>query len=152
MTREIKGDTQAIREDTTAIKEDTAQILAEIAKLQARLPRDDQPQRTGNFTLLRYLDNMTTYAETVGDVSDNESDSAIDVESHEENLKPDYLVQSMASSSISVPSLPNFERGSSGRLIISRSERLRPPIESSEGGKTSELSIPTHTEEILLTR
>lgn len=72
MTKEIKADTQEIRTDTTAIKADTAQILAEIARLQQQLPQDPNLQNTSGFMLERYLDNLTTYAETVCDsVPDN---------------------------------------------------------------------------------
>ena len=72
MAREIKADTQEILNDTSAIKEDTAQILAEIARLQAQLPRDAQRDHASGFMLERYLDNLTSYAETVHDtLSDN---------------------------------------------------------------------------------
>jgi hypothetical protein len=66
LTREIKADTQEILNDTSAIKQDTAQILAEIARLQEQLPRD-MDQRSSGFMLERYLDNLTSYAETVCD-------------------------------------------------------------------------------------
>jgi hypothetical protein len=66
LTREIKADTQEILNDTSAIKQDTAQILAEIARLQEQLPRDVN-QRSSGFMLERYLDNLTSYAETVCD-------------------------------------------------------------------------------------
>jgi hypothetical protein len=66
LAREIKADTQEILNDTSAIKEDTAQILAEIAWLQEQLPRDGN-QLSAGFMLERYLDNLTSYAETVCD-------------------------------------------------------------------------------------
>jgi hypothetical protein len=72
MTREIKADTQELLNDTSAIKEDTAQILAEIARLQEQLPRDAQRNHASGFMLERYLENLTSYAETVYDtLSDN---------------------------------------------------------------------------------
>jgi hypothetical protein len=72
MAREIKADTRELLNDTYAIKEDTAQILAEIARLQEQLPRDTQRNDASGFMLERYLDNLTSYAETVYDtLSDN---------------------------------------------------------------------------------
>ena len=78
--RDIKADTQEIRDDTAAIpgiKEDTTQILVEIARLQAKLPKNVELQgpeghRSSGFMLQRYLDNLTTYAETAYDASDEE--------------------------------------------------------------------------------
>ncbi|KAN0091936.1 hypothetical protein V8E51_017783 [Hyaloscypha variabilis] len=66
LAREIKADTQEILNDTSAIKQDTAQILAEIARLQEQLPRGEN-RRSAGFMLERYLDNLTSYAETVFD-------------------------------------------------------------------------------------
>jgi hypothetical protein len=72
MAREIKADTQELLNDTSAIKEDTAQILAEIARLQEQLPGDAQRNHASGFMLERYLENLTSYAETVYDtLSDN---------------------------------------------------------------------------------
>jgi len=72
MAREIKADTQELLNDTSAIKEDTAQILAEIARLQEQLPGDAQRNHASEFMLERYLENLTSYAETVYDtLSDN---------------------------------------------------------------------------------
>ena len=78
--RDIKADTQEIRDDTAAIpgiKEDTTQILVEIARLQAKLPKNVELQGLeghglSGFMLQRYLDNLTTYAETTYDTSDGE--------------------------------------------------------------------------------
>jgi len=66
LAREIKADTQEILNNTSAIKEDTAQILAEIACLQEQLP-GDATQHIVGFMLERYLDNLTSYAETICD-------------------------------------------------------------------------------------
>ena len=78
--RDIKADTQEIRNDTAAIpdiKEDTTQILAEIARLRAQLPNNVELQGleghgSSGLMLQRYLDNLTTYAETTYDASDGE--------------------------------------------------------------------------------
>jgi hypothetical protein len=64
ISREIKQDTHEIRQDTSAIKDDTAQILAEITRLRAQLPRETQND-VPNLMLERYLDNLTSYAESV---------------------------------------------------------------------------------------
>jgi hypothetical protein len=66
LAREIQADTTEMLNDTSPIKEDTVQILAEIARLQEQLPRDAN-QRSAGFMLERYLDNLTSYAETVCD-------------------------------------------------------------------------------------
>lgn len=66
ITRDIKKDTTEILCDTAAIKDDTAQILQEIARLQERLPAA-APHGDSDFVLQRYLDTLTTYAETVYD-------------------------------------------------------------------------------------
>ncbi|CAM1502852.1 Fc.00g076280.m01.CDS01 [Cosmosporella sp. VM-42] len=75
-TNDIKIDTTEIHKDTEDIKEDTARILEAIAELQARLPPDDAPR----FNMLqRYLDELTTYAESVidgGSIKDFDSDRA----------------------------------------------------------------------------
>jgi hypothetical protein len=87
MTKEIKADTQETRNDTSAIKQDTAQILAEIARLQEQLPQDANRHNTYGFMLERYLDNLTSYAESVCDTS---SDN-IEISPHHEDefIKPE---------------------------------------------------------------
>jgi hypothetical protein len=67
MAKEIKADTQEILNDTSTIKQDTTQILAEIIRLQAQLPRDLNLNNASGFMLERYLDNLTSYAESVCD-------------------------------------------------------------------------------------
>jgi hypothetical protein len=52
-----------IIQDTSQLKLDTAQILDEIARLRAQLP--PEAQETSNLMLERYLENLTSYAETV---------------------------------------------------------------------------------------
>ena len=61
--------TQDILNNTSELKEDTAQILQEIAKLQAKLP--DHVQTGVHYLLDRYLDGLTSYAESsLGQLSD----------------------------------------------------------------------------------
>ncbi|RYN17127.1 hypothetical protein AA0115_g11977 [Alternaria tenuissima] len=62
VSRNIKVDTANLLIDTSEIKEDTSQILQEIAKLQAKL--SDQGQDGAHFILQRYLDSLTSYAES----------------------------------------------------------------------------------------
>jgi Fungal N-terminal domain of STAND proteins len=94
MAWEIKADTEELRNDTAAIKDDTTQILAEIAMLQARLPQDDRIQGGAGFTLQRYLNNLSSYAETSCDLSDKESDSGVDVETHLSVLSEEERLES----------------------------------------------------------
>jgi hypothetical protein len=94
MAWEIKADTEELRNDTAAIKDDTTQILAEIARLQARLPQDDRIRGGAGFTLQRYLDNLSSYAETSCDLSDKESDSGVDVETHLSVLSEEERLES----------------------------------------------------------
>jgi Fungal N-terminal domain of STAND proteins len=67
-TAVIRDDTLLIRGDTAVIKEDNVQILSEIAKLQARLPVERQSSSSTGITLQRYLDNLSSYAESSCDV------------------------------------------------------------------------------------
>ncbi|KAF2677102.1 hypothetical protein K458DRAFT_410002 [Lentithecium fluviatile CBS 122367] len=72
ITRDIKKDTTTTLKDTAAIKDDTALILEEIARLQSRLPADDSSEGKSNLVLQRYLDSLTTYAESVCDTSNDD--------------------------------------------------------------------------------
>ena len=63
LTKEIKTDTSAIKDDTANIKEDTTQILNEISRLRSLIPEGQHE----HVILDRYLDSMTSYAETVFD-------------------------------------------------------------------------------------
>lgn len=91
MTRDIKNDTTAIREDlqtgNAAIKEDTVEILAEIARLHARLPQTNQAAGSSDIVLERYLDNLTSYAESMADPN-KDIDSALGVDDPVNALDP----------------------------------------------------------------
>jgi hypothetical protein len=65
-TQELLGDTSTIKETQTQILAGQAQILAEIARLQEQLPADLH-QRSAGFMLDRYLEELTSYAETAYD-------------------------------------------------------------------------------------
>ncbi|KAB5572480.1 hypothetical protein GE09DRAFT_1099675 [Coniochaeta sp. 2T2.1] len=73
IAKDIKQDTTALRNDTTDIKEDTGQILAEIERLKQLVSANGD--ESSKFLLNRYLDNMTTYAETVCDETTKVYDS-----------------------------------------------------------------------------
>jgi hypothetical protein len=88
LAREIKVDTQEIRNDTSAIKHDTTQILEEIARLQQQLPQDLNQQNTSGFMLEKYLDNLTSYAETVCDSFPDETEQDIE-HGYEDNDRGD---------------------------------------------------------------
>ena len=65
LAREIKADAREILQSNFAIKQDTADILAEIIRLQAHLTGEISPNSSSGYMLERYLDNLTSYAESV---------------------------------------------------------------------------------------
>jgi hypothetical protein len=71
---ETKSDTTAIRQDTDILKQDTTKILEEIGRLQAIIiQRGDRDLVAGpNFALKRYLDDLESYAESVGELPRSE--------------------------------------------------------------------------------
>ncbi|KAF2124909.1 hypothetical protein P153DRAFT_360558 [Dothidotthia symphoricarpi CBS 119687] len=100
IVREVKKDTTNILEDTAAIKDDTAKIREELELLRARLTAaeavastsapvlqlaaaasaggstlvasEDHSAQTSNIMLQRYLDNLTSYADSVCDPNDRD--------------------------------------------------------------------------------
>lgn len=106
MTKEIKNDTSQLRDDSAAIKQDTSEILQEIARLRAQLP-DGQATllpttQASNSTLARYLDDLTSYAETV---CWSGEDSDTDVEKDDAVPRPKSKSISPMISAVSAPSL-----------------------------------------------
>ena len=102
ITREVKNDTTAIRDDTEAIRQDTAQILAEISRLQAKLPDDEQSHGPSAFMLQRYLDNLTSYAETVVDDQDlGFEDLNLGPDERQENAPPAHNAKLISNASTS---------------------------------------------------
>jgi hypothetical protein len=65
LAREIEADTKEILESNSIIKQDTAHILAEIIRLQTQLTGEANPNNSSGYMLERYLDNLTSYAESV---------------------------------------------------------------------------------------
>ena len=66
----VRGDMLAVRDDVHDIKQDTgqiSQIMAELTRLRAILAAGDiqTTTRDQNYVLERYLDSVTSYAETV---------------------------------------------------------------------------------------
>lgn len=112
ITREIKNDTTTLRDDAAvikhdaaAIKHDTSEILQEIARLRAQLPDDQATLRpntqASDSTLARYLDDLTSYAETV---CWSGEDSDTDVE------KDDVIVRVKSKSRSPTTSTKMFEK------------------------------------------
>jgi hypothetical protein len=94
---DIGNSTAIIKDDTTAIKEDTSlipRILAEIAQLQAKLPDHVVNVNHSGFILQRYLDELTSYAETVCASSRRSSleiSNTPELESHQEDERKGEL-------------------------------------------------------------
>lgn len=67
LSKSIKEDTTVLRTDVHGIKQDTSQIMAELARLRAIVAAGDitSATRGQNYVLEQYLDNLTSYAETV---------------------------------------------------------------------------------------
>ncbi|KAH8729130.1 hypothetical protein GQ44DRAFT_504754 [Phaeosphaeriaceae sp. PMI808] len=127
IAKEIKTDTIQIRDDTEAIKQDTSEILQEIARLRAQLPNDQltllPSTQVSDSALARYLDDLTSYAETV---CWSGEDSDTDVESDDASLKSKTTSKSpstIATTSHKVSSLPP---------VSTKPPRLLSPIEETE--------------------
>ncbi|KAH7379605.1 hypothetical protein BKA66DRAFT_571419 [Pyrenochaeta sp. MPI-SDFR-AT-0127] len=146
MTKEIKADTQHLRDDTAAIKQDTSDILQEIARLRAQLPDDFSTLRPSTLktdtTLIRYLDDLTSYAETV---CWSGQDSDTDVEENDDSaskpnptLSPGQLyvshAASMANESPSISGASGRPQSKSNQALLTSTEVLR----------TTEAKLPLH--------
>lgn len=71
IARGIKDDTVAIRDDTAELKFGQEQIFAKIIELQSQLPQEMRENSSTTFVIQRYLDSLTSYAETVTDGLDH---------------------------------------------------------------------------------
>jgi hypothetical protein len=120
MTREIKKDVakglvndEAILDNQEAIKNDTTEILQEISRLRAQLPDDGATlipsKKDSDSTLAHYLDDLTSYAETVC-WSGEDSDTDDEKEAVETVSKP-----LPAQSKRFVPSLPQISANTEDR-------------------------------------
>jgi hypothetical protein len=80
MSKQILNDTTHLRDDTAAIRQETSEILEEIVRLRAQLPNGEVTlpplSRDRDTMLARYLDDLTSYAETVcwSEVNDDDMD------------------------------------------------------------------------------
>ncbi|KAF6518547.1 hypothetical protein HZS61_002625 [Fusarium oxysporum f. sp. conglutinans] len=66
-TKDIKNDTGHILDDTAGIKESSSRILEEIARLKAALITHENLAGSRTFLLRRYLDDLTSVAESARD-------------------------------------------------------------------------------------
>ncbi|KAH7174067.1 P-loop containing nucleoside triphosphate hydrolase protein [Fusarium flagelliforme] len=87
LSKAIKSDTTAIRTDVHDIKQDTSQItqiMDELTRLRAIVAGGEIPSETNgqNYILQQYLDDLTSYAETVCNDVEWETDSSVRVPSH----------------------------------------------------------------------
>ncbi|KAK3332970.1 hypothetical protein B0T19DRAFT_398689 [Cercophora scortea] len=85
LSKAVKEDTASIRAGVTEIKQDTShmpQILEELVRLRAIVASGEIPSTAHDrdFVLQQYLDNLTSYAETVcGDIAwDSDHDAGSD--------------------------------------------------------------------------
>jgi hypothetical protein len=62
--REVKDDTAELLNDTSGIKKDTAEILELITRLESLQHSKTIPATDDQFMLNRYLDQLSTYAES----------------------------------------------------------------------------------------
>ncbi|KAF7550852.1 hypothetical protein G7Z17_g5434 [Cylindrodendrum hubeiense] len=71
LAKDIKADTTAIRDESSQVKKNTNEILEQVARLRQLLSQ--QTETGGDFMMERYLDSLTTYAESVvnGDISED---------------------------------------------------------------------------------
>lgn len=82
LSKAIKSDTAAIRTDVHDIKQDTSQIpqiMDELNRLRVIVAGGDVPAATigQNYILQQYLDDLTSYAETVCNDVEWETDSSV---------------------------------------------------------------------------
>ncbi|KAL6912584.1 hypothetical protein FSST1_010344 [Fusarium sambucinum] len=120
LSKAIKNDTTAIRTDVHDIKQDTSQIsqiMDELTRLRAIVAGGDVPAATigQNYVLQQYLDDLTSYAETVCNDVEWETNSSVQALSHsssrsglqKESPAPVIQIETSADTSSQVASLPN---------------------------------------------
>ena len=150
MARDIKTDTREIRNDTALIKDETSQILEEIARLHARLPQDDRVPNAYGFTLQKYLEDLSIYAETNADLSDDELESGAYVDSMKVDIQPDwdFMLESPSrpeTPTQSTASKPAQDEPPSKNETPSQEQRHIPdPWTPPESRKSSFVAIPSN--------
>ncbi|XEV04989.1 hypothetical protein FSHL1_010276 [Fusarium sambucinum] len=128
LSKAIKNDTTAIRTDVHDIKQDTSQIsqiMDELTRLRAIVAGGDVPAATigQNYILQQYLDNLTSYAETVCNDVEWETHSSVQALSHSssrpglqnKSSAPVIQMETSADTSSQVASLPNTRVYDEGR-------------------------------------
>ena len=90
LSKAIKEDMTAVRTDVHDIKQDTSQIMAELTRLRAIVTDGNIPSATRgqNYMLQQYLDNLTSYAETVCHDVVWDSDESLHVPSPRASPRP----------------------------------------------------------------
>jgi hypothetical protein len=134
ISREIKHDTTAIRADTEALRLGNAEILEEISKLQDILLQDAGPVPRTSYVLQRYLDSLTTYAESFAHGSEPALSEAEDFvpESEQRNVvdKKSRLGQDLSKQTSPIVALSGLQmRGKSP--TVSMAAIASDPAESS---------------------
>ncbi|KAM0389436.1 hypothetical protein ACHAQC_008746 [Fusarium culmorum] len=125
LSKAIKSDTAAIRTDVHDIKQDTSQIpqiMDELYRLRAIVAGGDVPAATigQNYILQQYLDDLTSYAETVCNDVEWETDSSVHALSRSSSPSgpriessapsaPDIQLETSADASSQVVSLPDTD-------------------------------------------
>jgi hypothetical protein len=150
IARDIKVDTQEIRNDTTAIKEDTTQILAEIARLQARLPEEERVSSANGFALQRYLDNLTSYAESSWEISDIGSNHSIEVEVPHSSTRSPSLASIPPPEELTMGQMDALERETS--VLSSPPQNITPPPPKQKTAITQDAGLKRKTVEARIRR
>ncbi|KAH7110640.1 hypothetical protein B0J13DRAFT_591111 [Dactylonectria estremocensis] len=141
-TKDIKNDTGHILDDTADIKESSSRILEEIARLKAALISHENLAGSRTFLLRRYLDDLTSVAESARDNLSRPSS----LESSFESTKP-------ARSFLSRTELPDLgnsedvalaEHGPSSTPTTLVDASSCPSVEESEDERTTQSSSTVH--------
>ncbi|KAI4693498.1 uncharacterized protein J4E88_001870 [Alternaria novae-zelandiae] len=154
VSKDIKVNTANLLIDTSEIKEDTSQILQAIAKLQASLP--DQGRDGTHFILRRYLDSLTSYAESSfgRGSTQNLEDESSKPSPFEEKLAlidddpPLHLATSSSAEQSSHPSASTYGSGPSRQPVTCHDTKpiLEPDFAPSDvswcKGRANPISIP----------
>ncbi|UZP38247.1 hypothetical protein NXS19_006063 [Fusarium pseudograminearum] len=115
LSKAIKSDTAAIRTDVHDIKQDTSQIpqiMDELNRLRAIVAGGDVPAATigQNYILQQYLDDLTSYAETVCNDVEWETDSSVHALSRSSSPSgPVIQLETSADARSQVASLPDTD-------------------------------------------
>ncbi|KAM0226797.1 hypothetical protein ACHAPO_012063 [Fusarium lateritium] len=154
LSKAIKNDTKAIRTDVHDIKQDTSQIsqiMDELTRLRAIVAGGDVPAATigQNYVLQQYLDDLTSYAETVCNDVEWETNSSVQALSHsssrsglqKESPAPVIQIETSADTSSQVASLPNSRAYDEGGDTCLQPTRSVSTGDTSQN--TSQINVPT---------